>query len=269
MINANVYDITRDHYGFTWMATRNGLSKYDGVSFINYPLSMLGLSSGITAIEPYKNDEIIFACENNGIYRMGINKNNPELINKEPISAIHDILIRDSVIIALYEFRLMEFISISTGNILAVDSLAHFDGCDLPLTIYRLKNSDILVGRSTGLYKLSGFSFEKINTGQYSSSSVYSISEGDDQSLYIGSDNLIYKLHKDGSVSTILELEGPEIRVRNLIYDNRGNLWFNPWGSSQIKMIRNGVVVDVSEIAGGINSSITTLYHEHGCCRCF
>lgn len=41
-----VNDITIDSYGFMWMATANGLCRYDGHSFITYPL--VGVGKGVT-----------------------------------------------------------------------------------------------------------------------------------------------------------------------------------------------------------------------------
>ncbi len=37
-----IYDITQDEDGFIWLATEGGVSKFDGVSFQNYPIPELG-----------------------------------------------------------------------------------------------------------------------------------------------------------------------------------------------------------------------------------
>lgn len=42
----HIYDIVQDHHGYIWMGTPGGLCRYDGYSFVNYP--MMGVDSGMT-----------------------------------------------------------------------------------------------------------------------------------------------------------------------------------------------------------------------------
>src|SRR6185436_21095715 len=37
LVNNDVLSITQDHRGYMWLGTINGMQRYDGIRFVNYP----------------------------------------------------------------------------------------------------------------------------------------------------------------------------------------------------------------------------------------
>jgi ligand-binding sensor domain-containing protein/putative methionine-R-sulfoxide reductase with GAF domain len=50
LLHNEVYSITQDDKGFIWIATKNGLQRYDGYNFIRYPELLIDPKDGITYI---------------------------------------------------------------------------------------------------------------------------------------------------------------------------------------------------------------------------
>ena len=49
LISNEVFSINQDATGFIWIGTRRGLQRYDGLRFVNYPDTMIGLNNTIDA----------------------------------------------------------------------------------------------------------------------------------------------------------------------------------------------------------------------------
>lgn len=59
-----VRDITRDSYGYIWISTIHGLSRYDGYRFCNYmPHEFGGLSNDISSVEESADTTLWMLCE--------------------------------------------------------------------------------------------------------------------------------------------------------------------------------------------------------------
>jgi ligand-binding sensor domain-containing protein/putative methionine-R-sulfoxide reductase with GAF domain len=70
-----VYNITQDHKGFIWVATTNGLQRYDGEKFVFYPestISPFGSRSYGAVIQADKNDKALWIANANGIEKMNL-----------------------------------------------------------------------------------------------------------------------------------------------------------------------------------------------------
>ncbi|MDQ3050285.1 MAG: hypothetical protein M3Q95_05315, partial [Bacteroidota bacterium] len=66
LVNSNVYAITQDKAGFMWFGTENGLSRFDGISFQNYTLAKLGLTSYISSLTTTEDGKIILGSGSSG-----------------------------------------------------------------------------------------------------------------------------------------------------------------------------------------------------------
>ncbi len=67
LANNDVRDITRDNKGFLWIATSNGLSKYDGEKFTNFGIKEGMPGKWVWAVEHDEKDRIYAACYTKGL----------------------------------------------------------------------------------------------------------------------------------------------------------------------------------------------------------
>lgn len=67
LANNDVRDITKDNKGFLWIATSNGLSKYDGEKFVNFGIKQGMPGKWVWAVEHDDKDRIYAACYLNGL----------------------------------------------------------------------------------------------------------------------------------------------------------------------------------------------------------
>ncbi|MCF8242012.1 MAG: hypothetical protein K9J16_11550 [Melioribacteraceae bacterium] len=75
-----VNDIVQDSTGYFWIATDDGLNRFDGYEFVQYtfiPGNQSGLMSNeITALEVDKHNSLWIGTDGTGIYRLNRDKNN-------------------------------------------------------------------------------------------------------------------------------------------------------------------------------------------------
>lgn len=102
--NGLVHDILQDQQGFMWIATEDGLSKYDGYTFTTYrhdPGDSTSLGSiWVSAIHEDRTGGLWFATSGGGLnkfdrdkemfFRYKYNRNNPESISSNHVSCIDD-----------------------------------------------------------------------------------------------------------------------------------------------------------------------------------
>ena len=59
----DVFNITQDSRGYIWIGTRRGIQRYDGIRFVNFPDSSLGMNNSLTASGLFSdndNDRIVY-----------------------------------------------------------------------------------------------------------------------------------------------------------------------------------------------------------------
>lgn len=67
--NNDVHDIIQDSYGFVWMATMDGVCRYDGCEFLSFSIGDLGLTSNLTScLVEDKYGNIWVGTTHDGIY---------------------------------------------------------------------------------------------------------------------------------------------------------------------------------------------------------
>ena len=263
LINSNIHDIDQDIKGYLWFATDNGLSMYDGISFYNFSNNDLGINSFISSIECVGLNRVLFGSGVNGIYEFDILNKKAKKINRTNISQSNKIISVDNLIISLHDYHTIEVLSSERGNLVAVDSIISRVNPNYPLTIEKLRDGTILIGRSDGLYKLNLKSLqqEKIYTSKVSFP-VYSISEAANGKLYLGSDNKIFGFYNESPVDTFLLHFDQETRIRNIAADSKGKIWFSLWGGTTIYLYDTKKLVNVGEQSGLTLSGITRFYQD-------
>ena len=89
-----VRNIVRDHEGYIWISTINGLSRYDGIRFQNFmPMQVGGRANDVTSVSGTADSTLWMVCVNelftydrpNGTWK----KDGAERIAKYIITIIH------------------------------------------------------------------------------------------------------------------------------------------------------------------------------------
>jgi ligand-binding sensor domain-containing protein/putative methionine-R-sulfoxide reductase with GAF domain len=86
LLHNEVLSITQDGKGFIWIASRNGLQRYDGSQFIYYPEMLSDAAKGRTpGAEIYadKKNNLLWITNNTSIEKMELGKNNFVVYNPE------------------------------------------------------------------------------------------------------------------------------------------------------------------------------------------
>ncbi|MGG9962860.1 two-component regulator propeller domain-containing protein [Ferruginibacter sp. SUN106] len=88
LLHKQVLAVTQDKKGFIWIATTNGLQRYDGVSFINYTAALSnpaeGLTQGIDMSADKKND-LLWIRNKNYIEKLQLGKSRFNIYNVDKI----------------------------------------------------------------------------------------------------------------------------------------------------------------------------------------
>jgi ligand-binding sensor domain-containing protein/putative methionine-R-sulfoxide reductase with GAF domain/anti-sigma regulatory factor (Ser/Thr protein kinase) len=80
LLHNEVQCIAQDKKGYIWIASNNGLQRYDGTSFVNYPQMQ---SNPAVAIHADTRDNTLWITDNINIEKMELDKNNFHLYSKE------------------------------------------------------------------------------------------------------------------------------------------------------------------------------------------
>ncbi|MBL0340268.1 MAG: hypothetical protein IPP71_04690 [Bacteroidetes bacterium] len=257
LISSTIYSMDQDSIGYMWFATENGLSRFNGINFENNSLSQLGVTSYLSAIYASPSGDLFFGCGINGIFKFDPISFQIKQINKSNISQCNQLIIQDDFLISLHEYHNFDFLKLSDGVAFATDSIYLKKPGNKALSMKKLSDHRILLGRSDGLYEFVNGLQVKLNIQGFDNKPVYSIYEAPEGTIYLGSDGTIYKLKNLLIYDSVKVVTGEELRVRNILIDNNNALWFNVWGTKDIYMVTNNVVVNISERLTLKNASVT------------
>ena len=76
LANNLVFDVAEDKYGFVWMTTRNGISKFDGSEFTTYRPVPEGIKGQVAqfyqTIYPGRDGNLWFCSWGNGLLKLDL-----------------------------------------------------------------------------------------------------------------------------------------------------------------------------------------------------
>jgi len=260
LVNSNVYAMTQDEAGYIWLGTENGLSRFDGINFKNFTLEQLGLESYISSLIASEG-KIIFASGGSDIFKFDPVTENLTRISKKSIIRSNQLIIKDDLLVSLHENRGFDFLSLSSGEMLFEDIIFSKKSNAKALSMLKLKDETILMGRSDGLYQLIGTEQQKVEVQGLGNTAVYSLFE-DGNSLLAGGNGIIFRIVDNHVVDTIHAVNGDMNMIRNIRVDSNRNIWFNIWGSKDIYMMSDNIAVNVSVVCGIKNGTITGILLE-------
>ncbi len=232
-LNQNdVQSIIEDSYGFIWVATNDGLCRYDGYDFLKFTAGNLGLTSNlILGLDEDRDKNIWINSSDNGLYCYIRSENRffhySELIDPSfniKLSTLRFAIDSDGYIWS-YKGRASTIERLTFDNdsqrITAIDRYAlEGDGFKNVLTIQPTE-SDLFLGANNGVYRFS----ERDNLFEYLSSdapipAVNAVSQRGNM-LYLATPNRLLTLDmRIGVVKEQLKIDGV------FLFDWRGDeIW--------------------------------------------
>ncbi len=88
LLHNNVLSVTQDGKGFIWVATQNGLQRYDGSRFTTYPEMLNNPDDGLTynaEMFADKTNNTVWISNNSGIERLDLARNRFSLYNQQQL----------------------------------------------------------------------------------------------------------------------------------------------------------------------------------------
>jgi ligand-binding sensor domain-containing protein/putative methionine-R-sulfoxide reductase with GAF domain len=215
LLHNQVLSITQDGKGFIWIATLNGLQRYDGSHFIYYPEMLSNPAEGLTAgAEMYadKKNKLLWITNYTNIEKMQLGKNHFTVYDQER-------LLKDS------SFTFSSYIGINNEKWLLSRNIGYqYDSASKKNVIYHTNilpenthKTSFMATDSTGnTWVATGtqlYLFDKKNKGVYS-------------------DNF-NPLHHPLLQPLLCGTERKYIRF--IMIDSRQNIWITTWGDMLFK----------------------------------
>ncbi|WP_072403699.1 hybrid sensor histidine kinase/response regulator transcription factor [Flaviramulus basaltis] len=227
--NDGVWDIEQDYFGFIWIATPEGLNRYDGTQFVTYKKNNSTLSNNfIKQIQVNKDGNLLLATANSlNIYNLKLEKfknlSVEHKLNKENLSCVY-YNEKDKIIIG-YEEKGIQIIN-KDGKL---ESYTYNKKNRFSLSSNEIScitqevDSIVWVGtRNDGLNKINLKTKETtriplIQNNNDSPSSINSVYSEKNGNIWVGTNNGLYVITKEGDT---LNLKKSEIRDKGLSDDN-------------------------------------------------
>jgi ligand-binding sensor domain-containing protein len=263
LAQSGVYNIIQDKTGFMWFTTQDGLSRFDGYTFLTFH-NTDGLNENNLRGLGISEDSSIYIAT----YIKGINifKNN-KFVNYE-LKNFKDIYIFD-----FFYFNDTIIVSTSKGYQLIHNNLALplFNDSSSPDfkkiyntygEFYRNSDNDLLFINPYGLFKVKNGQANKINILNFNDSGIYGIAEDKNKNLWLGTNGKIYQV-KDYKVIRTIELNGESKgQVGPLFADSNGDIWFYV-SKKGLFCFMDNMIVDVGEKSQLENDEVICFYEDN------
>lgn len=189
----SVNDIERDHFGFLWFATGNGLSRFDGYTFRNFTKPML--PSNLVYALAVSPDQRVWIGTKQGLCYVDLRT---EIIEMFPLGAEKEHVL--SVVSLFCDAQGRVWAGTSDNGLFVLDPSPqgyrtthyHTANSALPgnnvLVTYQLKNGNVLVGTNHGAVQFAqnGKKIEAWNSAHLQNSMVLSLYETNDGRIWVG-----------------------------------------------------------------------------------
>ena len=255
----SVHDMIQDRNRYIWLATSNGVSKFDGHKFINYGTSDGLTSSNITNLIEGSNGEIYF-----GNYEKGFNLYAGDKIVK------YSNHLEKSLSIGGLIMEGDKLYSYNSNNISIVSSektMNLFKGY-LPDTIriyemVKLKDNSMIAATTKGLYKFENQELKKVDITGLENQKIYLLSSDNDNNIVAAAEGKIYEIKNNIVVRTVEINLFEKNRIISLLKDSKGNIWFSI-PNKGFYFIETGTnrITDIGKKIGFENAAVSKFFED-------
>ena len=207
-----IENIYKDSQGFLWFSTHNGLSRYDGYSFVNYNITTPTVrlrSNFISGVCEDTFNRLWIASEAgldlldlkmNMLERIDYSMFKSEDLSKEPVNFI--LKDRKGDIWLTTQANLYHLTFDNNGKVVSCSALkSKYDSHSAPVTALQLCNGEVWIGYRHSLYRMNGEKGQQLNL-----SKIYPDFTLDDQTsihcfcsyggyLWIGTNHGLFRLN--------------------------------------------------------------------------
>lgn len=227
LASSTLFSICQGKDGYIWLASSQGISRFDGRRFKNYGMKD-GLNSNIiTGIIAGQDGEIYIANYEKGINIMknGIITNYTNL-DKETRRINYLFLDGNS----LYGYGTGGLFWYNNGQsetiltpVLGGDIKSHPN----PFSrLTKISDGTLLASTTYGIYSIKKNEFKKINIKDFPDSETHAIYESKDGRLFAGSMGEIYEIKNYRTVD-VIKTGFENDKITNIMIDSRNNMWFS------------------------------------------
>ncbi len=262
LVNANVYYSCQDKLGYIWFATNNGISRFDGNTFQNYFMADGLNSNSFTSIALGEDSTLYFANFEKGIntYKNGI-FSNYEVYPASSIT-ISTMSLRNDT---FYIVQKPNLFSVIYNHIINKSSFYKYNTEGINY-LYPYKNINssaykLLIGNERGLFELSNKDSIKTRFPDIGDFSVYEIAEDKYKNLWIGCDGKILKYVDNKVEKTITLNEDIKGKVKKILIDSRGIVWFHPMNKG-LFILKDNEIFDLGNKISLGNTSVNHIYED-------
>ncbi len=232
LASSTVFNIIQDRDGFIWLATLNGMSKFDGKHFTTFT-SNDGLNSNtITSLAEGDKGELYIGNYEKGVnvLRNGRIENYCSEIAGKSFATTYLLLVPSGKEEKkLYSYRGAGAINViweqKTGKLITSQIVTS------PLYINRLEvlpNGEMLALGPTGLFNIKNNKLAKIKITGLPDADVYCLANSDDGSYLIGTKGMIFKIKNKTVIRRYkIDLYASNNKVVSILRDKNDNIWFS------------------------------------------
>jgi len=275
LAQSQVFAIEQDKYGYLWIGTLGGLSRFDGTTFKNYSIESGLLSNHITSILRLKNSNLVFAhpggltiydglsftkhklpdslattritclteigntiwfgTDSYGLFK--ITKNNLEHISS-PLNQnlnIRDIKVFNNSILIASRIGMLQYDD--NHNLRTWKDSVFKDVSCSGIAINKVKNTVWVSTFGNGVYKMSDSKVENLNLSSgIVSTNIRGIFMSSSEDIWLYTKIGVTKISEDGSIINLDRNNGLGYdNIFTVIEDREKNIWFGSDGGGIFK----------------------------------
>jgi len=271
--SSTVYDIIQDKEGFIWIATLNGLNRFDGKRFITYETKDGLNSNTITSLIEGNHGELYIGNHLHGIniLRNAKIENFRKTFNGK-ISSIQYLLNTGDKLYAYSSFgaiiELNKKDKLRNDDRILITNLLHKSTLN---KLVKTAEGNIIVLTSDGLQIIKNNSLEKFAIEGLPIENFNCAALDKDGTIFLGGENVIYRIKNKKVIASIPVKLYDKNSVFHLFIDSHRNIWFSISGkgffiipfNSDAKGINSYKFVNLGETLGLENTQIDKFYEDN------
>lgn len=235
--NNSIIDLCEDSAGDLWVATRNGLNRYDGYDFITYN-QQGDIPGSIFTDAPLRistdSEGTLWVASYNGLSQYDRNSDSFTNYRFEVGSMVSDMLPLDNGLILLCCGKGMRVFDKGNGAFIAPERYASLE--NISVNCMTLSEGRVLIGCDDGIKALDPDSFEM--TPVWAGGSVVKLCKAGDGRIWIGTENDgVWSYSPETGVGKHLTKQSCGLNsnyIKDLATDSEGALWIGTFSGLNI-----------------------------------